>query len=77
MSYPITNEDVAGILDVLGQPGNAATVRHFAQPTPPVAWADEIDALNDEVDRLRDELETVKELLCKRCKAKWDEANTV
>lgn len=75
MSYPITNEDVAGILDALGQPDNAATVRHFEQPAPPVSWTAEIYALDDEADHLRDELECLNGLLCKRCATKWEEAN--
>lgn len=75
MSYPITNEDVASLLDAIGRPVAADTVRHFEQPTPPVAWVAEIVDLEDRLEAHRDQLGELETLLCTKCKANWEKAS--
>lgn len=69
MSYPLTTNDVAELLEVLGKRGEAATVR-WGEP-PPAEVAEERDGLADELQHATEMLEDLESLLCKACGKKW------
>lgn len=70
MSYPITNADVAGILDALGKPAAAETIR-WGEPAP-ADVADELGETVAELAHAEDMLADLESLLCKACVKKWE-----
>lgn len=69
MSYPITNADVAGILDALGQPAAAETIR-WGEPAP-AEVVDELGEATAQLTHAEDMLADLESLLCKACAKKW------
>lgn len=70
MSYPITNADVAGILDALGMPTAAETVR-WGEPAP-ADVADELGETAAQLTHAEGLLADLESLLCKACTKKWE-----
>jgi hypothetical protein len=76
MSYPITTNDVADLLEFVGRPRAAETVR-WSDRNPDRRHLDEMTALRQELEETRADLQHAVEdadaawnSLCKRCRAK-------
>lgn len=70
MSHPITNADVAGLLDALGMPTAAETIR-WGEPAP-ADVADELGETVAELTHAKEMLADLEFLLCKACTKKWE-----
>lgn len=73
MSYPITNENVAGLLDALGRPTAADMVRWSDNRSDErsVPLVEQLAEANAELAENQRDIARLEALLCKRCALKW------
>jgi hypothetical protein len=63
----------ADIMEALGRPDAAATLRWGERPASFADLTDERDSLDDELGHAAATLERLEAALCKRCATKWKE----